>query len=111
LLRWISAIPGQTIAVLDTTQNAGGAPTAVATITRLYLSVDKKLDASDAPLSPGRSVAILAAGGASADTTNVTIPADTAPGAYYILAKADDAGGQTESKETNNVKYRLLTVN
>jgi sugar lactone lactonase YvrE len=107
----VSAIPGQTIAVADTTQNAGGAPTAVVTTTRLYLSVDKKLDASDVPLSPGRSVAILAAGTKSADTTNVTIPANTTPGAYYILAKADDGGVQAESKETNNVKFVPLTVN
>ncbi len=106
-----SAIPGQTIAVTDTTQNAGGAPTAVVTTTRLYLSANKKLDASDVPLGPGRSVAILAAGGKSADTTNVTIPAETAPGTYYILAKADDGGVQPESKETNNVKFALLTVN
>jgi sugar lactone lactonase YvrE len=107
----VSGIPGQTIAVTDTTQNAGGAPTAVVTTTRLYLSDNKKLDASDVPLGPGRSVGILAAGGKSADTTNVTIPLGTAPGAYYILAKADDGGVQVESKETNNVKYAPLTVN
>jgi hypothetical protein len=56
-------------------------------------------------------VAILAAGTKSADTTNVTIPANTTPGAYYILAKADDGGVQAESKETNNVKFVPLTVN
>lgn len=106
-----SASPEQTIGVTDTTQNAGGAPTAVVTTTRLYLSVNKKLDASDVPLSPGRSVAVIAAGSTSADTTNVTIPAGTAPGAYYILAKADDGGVQPESKETNNVKFTPLTVN
>jgi hypothetical protein len=106
-----SANPGQTIAVTDATENAGGAPTTVVTTTRLYLSANKKLDASDVPLGPGRSVAILAAGGASAATTDVTIPAGTTPGAYYILAKADDGGLQAESKETNNVKARPLTVN
>jgi hypothetical protein len=103
--------PSRRFAVMDATENAGGAPTTVVTTTRLYLSLNTKLDASDVPLGPGRSVAVEAAGGTSTATTDVTVPSGTAPGASYILAKADDGGVQAESKETNNVKARPFTVN
>lgn len=106
-----SAMPGQTISVTETTQNSGGAPTTAATTTRLYLSLDKKLDGSDMPLGPGRSVPVLGAHGSSAATTDVTIPAGTALGVHYILAKADNGAEQVESRETNNIKAKAITLN
>jgi len=106
-----SAIPGQTIPITDTTQNSGGAPTTAVTTTRLYLSLDKKLDGSDMPLGTGRGVPVLAAHGSSTATTEVTIPAGTALGVHYILAKADSGAEQVESRETNNIKATAITVN
>jgi subtilase family serine protease len=48
------------------------------------------------------AIPILASGATSAGSTSVTIPAGTAPGAYYILARADATGAVAESSETNN---------
>jgi hypothetical protein len=105
------AAPGQTISVTDTTKNAGGAPTIASTTTRFYLSRNKKLDASDVLLGPGRSVPALVAGASSAVATNLTIPVGTAPGAYYLVAKADDTNLEAESRENNNVKAKVITIN
>jgi subtilase family serine protease len=105
-----SAVPGQVISVSDTTKNGGGEPTTVVTTTRFYLSTDKKLAASDVPLGPGRSVPVLAAGASNMLVTSVTIPLGTAPGAYYLLGKADDGAVEVESRENNNVKAWAITV-
>ena len=101
---------GQVISVTTTTKNIGGAPTTTSTTTRLYLSTDKKLSAADVALGPGRAVPVLAAGATSISTASVTIPVGTAPGAYYLLGKADDGGVEAESRETNNVKAVAITV-
>jgi subtilase family serine protease len=105
-----SVAPGGAIAVVDTTRNRGGAPTTTATTTRFYLSGNKRVDASDVLLGPGRPVPVLAAGASSTQTTIVTIPAGTTPGTYYVLARADDGGVQVESRETNNVKAIAVAV-
>jgi hypothetical protein len=105
-----SAAAGQSISVTDTTKNSGGAPTSLVTITSFYLSRNKKLDATDVPLAPGRSVPVLAAGAVSALATIITIASGTAPGGYYILARTDDGEAESESRETNNVKARAITI-
>jgi hypothetical protein len=43
-------------------------------------------------------------------STNVVIPNDTTLGSFFILARADDAGVQVESRETNNVKATAITI-
>jgi hypothetical protein len=106
-----AAASGQVISVTDTTANVGGAPTTIVTTTRFYLSRNKKLDGSDIPLGPGRSVAVLAAGTPSTASTDLTIPVGTAVGAYFILANADDGAAQVESRENNNVKALAINVN
>ena len=50
----------------------------------------------------GRSLAGLVPGGSSAGATNVTIPAGTANGIYFIVARADDLNQAFESNEGNN---------
>ena len=62
------------------------------------------LDSTDVPIGGSRSVGALAPGAASAGTTAVTMPADTTPGTYYIIAKTDGAGSVAESLETNNTR-------
>ncbi len=99
------AAPGSAIAVSDTTKNQGGAA-AGASVTHYYLSLNVTLDAPDVLLG-SRPVSGLAAGAVETGTAMVTIPADTAAGNYYVLAKADGAGAVTEVYETNNVKYYL----
>ena len=42
--------------------------------------------------------------------TSWTVPANTAPGTYYIICKADATGKCTESNENNNLKALKITV-
>ena len=97
-----SVAAGAAVIVSDTVANQGAGVAGPST-TRFYLSTNAALDASDVVLTPGRAVAQLAGGAASPGSTSVTIPADTAPRTYYLIAKADADGGVAESVETNNV--------
>jgi trimeric autotransporter adhesin len=56
----------------------------------------------------GRSLAGVAPAGSSAAATNVTIPAGTANGSYFIVARADDLNQALESNEGNNT--RTITI-
>ena len=82
-----TAIPGTTISIGDATANSG-ASVAGASTTSFYLSTNSTLDAGDTVLG-SRPVPALAAGASSTGTISVTIPLGTAPGTYYIIAKAD----------------------
>ena len=103
-----SAAAGAAITISDTTKNQGQG-VAGATTTRLYLSTNSVFDASDLPLA-SREVPVLAYGASSAAATPVTIPTGTAPGTWYILARADDAGAVAENNEGNNVAARAITI-
>lgn len=104
-----SAGAGGTVTVSDTVTNRGGGA-AGATSTRFHLSANTALDAGDVPLEGGRAVGGLAPDAASSGTASVTIPAGTATGSYYLLAKADGDGAVAESLETNNVAARLIRI-
>jgi len=104
-----SVVAGQTLTVTDITRNQGGAP-APATVTQFYLSANGILDASDTPLD-SRTLPALGAGASSTGTTVVTIPATTAAGRWYILAKADDGLAVEEASEANNLAVRAVQVN
>lgn len=107
------SVPGNggadsTIVVSDTSRNQG-AGVAAASVTRFYLSVNALLDASDA-LVGGRTVPLLAAGASSVASTTLAIPAGTAPGTYYIVAKADGDSSVPETSETNNTFARAIQI-
>ncbi len=104
-----AAAAGQTISVSDTTKNRG-AGDAGPTLTEFYLSKNNALDASDT-LIGSRTVPVLATGVSDPGTTAVTIPQGTAPGNWYIIAKADARGEVAEIWETNNIFSRLIKVN
>ncbi len=99
---------GSTITVSDTTANQGLGD-ASASVTRVYLSTDFWLDANDVLLQ-SRSVPALAANTSSAASTAVTIPANTADGSYFLIAKADATGVVAESNETNNTRTLTLRI-
>ena len=103
-----TASAGQSIAVTDTTANPGGAA-AAATTTRFFLSVDSRVDASDAVLG-SRTVPVLAAGAASSGSTTVTIPPETAAGNWYIIGEADADKTVAETVETNNAYARSIKI-
>jgi hypothetical protein len=104
-----TASPGQDISIGDTTSNSGAADVTVTTITKFYLSADSNLDNTDVSLG-SRLISPLSAGSSNSGVTNVTIPADTAPSAYYIIAVADSGNIVMESDENNNTMSRAITI-
>lgn len=90
------------IVVSDTTKNQGTG-SSVASATGFFLSTNLSHEAADVFLG-GRPVPALAAGAADALSTTLRVPASTATGSYYVLAKADWSGSVPEDKETNNVR-------
>jgi len=100
---------GTSITISDTTANTGAGGIGAST-TRFYLSANSLLDAADVVLSGARAVPPLASGTSSVGTTAVTIPANTATGAYFVIARADADGEVPETVESNNVTARALSV-
>jgi subtilase family serine protease len=103
-----TAAAGGTVTVTDTTRNAGGSPAGVST-TAFHLSTNNVLDAGDIPLG-SRLVPALAAGGTSVVSTTLALPGGTAPGGYFVIARADEGGIVSEIQEANNTNARPLQV-
>ncbi len=105
-----SVAAGATIVITDTVANVG-AGAAGPSVTRFYLSTNAVFDAGDLLLAPARSVPAIAGGTSSVGSTSITIPPATAPGTFYLFAKADGEAAVEESVETNNVSAaRFLQV-
>ncbi len=101
------ASPGDTITVGDTTKNAGKGA-APGSVTAYYLSSDMSLSGDDRRLG-SRSVAPLGAGKLHAGSLAVTVPG-VAPGAYFVLAVADEGAVLGETNESNNVRSRAIRI-
>ena len=99
---------GAALAVTDSTRNIGGGASP-ASVTRYYLSTDSLFDAGDVMIG-SRNVAALAANGTDTATSSVTIPAGTAMGAYYLIARADGDAAIGETQEGNNTAYRTINI-
>ena len=91
----------------ETTKNLGAGSTA--STTRFFLSADAILDAGDFLLG-SRAIPALPLGATSVGSTSLTIPAEVAPGAYYIIAQADGDNAVAELVESNNTKARVITI-
>jgi subtilase family serine protease len=104
----VTVAPGGSLSVTDTVTNQGlvGAD---ATTTRFYLSADT-VDADDVALTETRAVPPLEAGGVSTATVSVTVPINVAPGAYFLLACADDPDSVSETDETNNCESAPVQI-
>jgi len=98
---------GTTIMISDVTSNQGGASDEVETVTGFYLSPTSTKLAT--PLGQ-RAVPVLAANTTDSGMISVTIPADTVPGTYYIVADADDTNVVAEASETNNKRGTKITI-
>jgi trimeric autotransporter adhesin len=101
-------VAGSSISVSVTTKNEGGG-TAPTSLTRFYLSSNNSLDAGDLLLG-AREVSSLGPGLTEAGSALLPIPATTAPGTYYIIAKADGDNAIEESQETNNLRVRTISI-
>jgi subtilase family serine protease len=102
-----SGAAGGSITVADTTKNQGGGSSAVS-VTSFYLSANVLLDGTDVLLG-SRPTGPLAPGVSETASTTLSIPAGTATGTYYIIAKADGTGVVPETQELNNTKFGSAT--
>ena len=91
---------GAMISVNDSTKNQG-AGAATPSSTGFYLSVNSTISADDEFIG-SRPVGALVAGGTSTISTPLQIPADTQPGSYYVIGRADWNSSLAETAETNN---------
>ncbi|MBP1596718.1 MAG: peptidase [Acidobacteria bacterium] len=99
---------GAAVIVTETTRNTGGGQ-APATVTRYYLSTTNAVGA-DALLLGGRDAPALAPGASQSGSTSLTVPAGTAAGTYYIIAKADGDNAVIEVYESNNTYARTIRI-
>ncbi len=97
-----------TFVVADTTTNQGGGIADPST-TRFYLSTDGTFSAGDTLLG-SRTIAALTAGASSSGTTTLTVPAGTASGNYFLIARADADGVVPEGQEGNNDTSALIFI-
>jgi M6 family metalloprotease-like protein len=104
-----TASPGDTFQVTDTVMNEGSAMAGPST-TRFYLSLNTTRGSGDVLLAGTRSSGALLPQGGLQGSVDVTIPASTAAGTYYLLACADDLSVVSESDETNNCRASAGTV-
>ncbi|MBN2451787.1 MAG: hypothetical protein JXR77_15470, partial [Lentisphaeria bacterium] len=101
--------PGGTMSAEATFANNGTAA-APASQASYYLSADPRIaPAEDLPLGTA-AIAALGAGEACLDAPILAIPADTAPGWYYLGAVADSAAAVAESAETDNTLATPIAV-
>jgi subtilisin family serine protease/subtilase family serine protease len=98
----LSATPGATIVVSDTTANQGGGAAAPST-TQYFLSSNATYEATDVLLG-SRPVSGLAAGGSESGSASVVVPSTTPTGVYYVIARADGGSAVPETTETNNTR-------
>ncbi len=101
--------PGAVVSLTDTTTNQGGG-TAGPSVVRFYVSRDALLDAGDTLLDGSRGVPSLAAGASSSGSAAVTLPANLAAGAFYLIARADANATVAEINEANNTFARMVQV-
>ncbi len=104
-----SAVRGATITVTTAIKNNGGGDAGAST-TKLYLSTNTTWDAGDTYLGE-RAVPNIVAGATNSGSTSVTIPSGITAGAYYIISVADANAVVAETVETNNNKYKSITLN
>lgn len=91
---------GLTLPVTVTVQNVGGTASGAST-TEFFLSTGTNVSTGAASLGTF-AVPALAPGATFTVTRTATIPAATAAGTYFVVARADSAGAVVEASETNN---------
>jgi trimeric autotransporter adhesin len=99
---------GNTYNVSFTLQNLGPAPTTGTSRTGFYLGTSS--DDAQTYLAEYPTASITSVNGATSGNQAVTIPANTAPGDYYIVVYADYQNSISEASETNNKSGKQVTV-
>ncbi|MDB5236809.1 MAG: hypothetical protein JWR44_3802 [Hymenobacter sp.] len=104
----LSVVAGGSTSASCSIYNLSGA-TASSSNVGYYLSNDAVLDAADQLMGNTQGFS-LPVGQASSRFANLTVPATTAPGNYYVLFAADYLNQVAESNEGNNVSSVSITV-
>jgi subtilase family serine protease len=98
-----------TLTVTDITLDQAGTGPAAPTVTRFYLSTDATLGTGDVALG-FRNVPALSPGGSSSGSTVMPVPSGTAPGPYYVIAKANADNSTPETNITNNTRSIKIVI-
>ena len=98
-----------TLTVTDITRNQAGTGPAAPTVTRFSLSTDATLGAGDVALG-FRNVPALPPGSSSSGSTSLPVPSGTAPGTYYVIAKANADSSTPETNVTNNTRSIKIVI-
>ena len=91
---------GDTVSVSVTTTNRGTLAS-VGFWTRLVLSTDRTIEATDTKIG-ATNVGVLNPVASRTQTKNLPVPASLSPGVYYLGGIADRSGRQVEADEGNN---------
>src|SRR6185436_4881297 len=106
--------PGANVSVTHVVKNISALAGAAASSTsRLYLSTDATLDDPGDTALLDASVPTLAGGAMATVTRSVAIPGGTAPGKYWIIARANATNSVTEAdagSQLNNVKATATPI-
>ncbi|MFO0724902.1 MAG: CARDB domain-containing protein [Myxococcota bacterium] len=110
---WVrGAFPGQQargpISIRNFGQNA--APSVVSDI---YLSLDNVLDASDIRVGTATVPGVVGGGASTTRTATINLPANTAPGDYFLILNVDAPNAYPEASESDNVvasSFRFATA-
>lgn len=86
-----------------------GTADAGASVSKIYLSTDSTIDASDTLLS-AVAVSSLQKGSSVDETVTVTLPANVASGVYWVGVVADANGQVAETNESNNTASTQVTL-
>ncbi len=101
---------GSTLSITDAVKNIGKAPVTKEFTVTLYLSKDKRISpASDREVG-SHGVASLLVNQTVTRLTTVTIPADIAPGSYFVGVLADSGDVVQELGDGNNTRVTPGTI-
>ncbi|WP_164891191.1 CARDB domain-containing protein [Botryobacter ruber] len=104
-----SIVAGESVSATANVKNNGNVA-APRSAVGFYLSSNTTLDQDDVLLNTMQTASTLAAGATEAVTANLTIPANTEAGSYYILFKSDYENHIAESNDANDLAYQAITV-
>ncbi len=100
---------GETVYVIAKVKNQDVAAAGTGSHLGYYLSTSRAWNATGTLLAQDYNTN-LGPGGTNWEYETLTIPANTSPGNYYILFRADHNDVVNERHENNNMKWRAITV-
>ncbi len=106
-----TAKQGETVSVSVTTRNNGGEATNAASVTGFYLSRNETWEPEDRRIGE-INVSLLGPGVSEPTTFDLTLPDASVirPGAWFLIARADDGDTENETNEGDNTVARPFTI-